>query len=84
MNHNTGAKPSIKKHNTRGKTQAFHFGIWRRYQCVPFITKDSRSNKEKTKAVSDAFLTIICNLVARKIATFTEDYALKIWSKQKR
>ncbi|KAF8667673.1 hypothetical protein AX14_006321 [Amanita brunnescens Koide BX004] len=80
----TGAKPSVKKHmGMRGKKAAFHFGVWRRYQSIPFVTKDSRSSDEKKRAASDAFLTVIRNSVAGKIATFTEHYAPKLWSKQK-
>ncbi|KAF8330978.1 hypothetical protein F5887DRAFT_922898 [Amanita rubescens] len=75
----TGAKPSQKKHLGRGTKPAFHFGVWRRYQNIPFITKDSK----KQKKASDEFLTVLRNFVARKIATFTENYASNLWSKQK-
>ena len=73
----------MKKHMGRGKKAAFHFGVWRGYQNKPFITKDSNSKNEMQKKASDEFLTVVRNSVARKIATFTENYAAKLWSKQK-
>jgi hypothetical protein len=74
----TGAKPSRKKNMGRGKTPAFHFGVWRRYQEIPFITKDSRN------VASDPLLNVIRKSVAGKIATFTENYSPELWSKQKK
>lgn len=74
----TGAKPSRKKDMGRGKRAAFHFGIWRRYQNIPFITKDSRNE------ASDPLVNIIRKTVARKIATFTENYSPMLWLKQKK
>ena len=79
----TGAKPSRLKHKGRGKKPAFHFGIWRRYQNIPFITKDSRSQIEEQNAASDAFLTVIRDSFAREIAALTEHYSPNLWSKQK-
>lgn len=79
----TGARPSIKNDMGRGKKPAFHFGIWRRYESLPFISKDSNYDDENQNAASDAFLTVVRNAVARKIANFTEDYAPNLWSKQK-
>ncbi|KIL57144.1 hypothetical protein M378DRAFT_88260 [Amanita muscaria Koide BX008] len=79
----TGAKPSSVKHTGRGIKPAFHFGIWRRYQSIPFITKDSNSKNENQNVASDAFLMLIRNSFAREIATFTEHYSPKLWAKQK-
>lgn len=80
----TGAKPSRLKHKGRGKKPAFHFGIWRRYQNIPFITKDSKSQNEKQNTAADAFLTVIRDSFAREIAALTENYSPRLWSKQKR
>jgi hypothetical protein len=73
----TGVKPSQKKNMGRGKTAAFHFGVWRRYQAAPFITKDSRN------IASNPLVDIIRKTIARKIVTFTENYSPSLWSKQK-
>ncbi|KAF8325960.1 hypothetical protein F5887DRAFT_881134 [Amanita rubescens] len=78
----TGARPKGKKHKTRSKTPAFHFSVWRRYKKSPFITRDTKSNNCDVRAASDAFLTLLRNHVASKIATFTEYYSPKVWKVQ--
>lgn len=79
----TGAKPSRLKHMGRGKRPVFHFGMWRRYQNIPFITKDSNSGKKEQDAASDDFLMVIHDSFAREIAALVEYYSPKLWSKQK-
>jgi hypothetical protein len=64
----TGAKPLRKKNMGRGKTAVFHFGIWRRYQNIPFITKDSQN------VASDPLVNVIRKTMAGKVVTFTENY----------
>ncbi|KAF8315103.1 hypothetical protein F5887DRAFT_907838, partial [Amanita rubescens] len=61
---------------------AFHFGVWRRYKKSPFIMRDTKSNNCDVRAASDAFLTLLRNRVASKIATFTEYYSPKVWKVQ--
>jgi hypothetical protein len=80
----TGVKPSRLKHEGRGKRPVFHFGMWRRYQNIPFIMKDSWLGNEEQDAASDAFLTVIHDTFAREIAALTENYSPELWSKQKK
>jgi hypothetical protein len=58
--------------------------MWRRYQNIPFVTKDSQSGNEEQDAASDTFLTVICDMFAREIAALTENYSPGLWTKQKK
>jgi hypothetical protein len=78
----TGVSPKGRKHDTRSMTPAFHFGVWRRYKKTPFITSDTKSKNCHVQAASHAFLTLLRNRVASKIATLTEYYAPKVWKIQ--
>ncbi|KAF8346791.1 hypothetical protein F5887DRAFT_882520, partial [Amanita rubescens] len=78
----TGVRPKGKKHKTRSMTAAFHFGVWRRYKKIPFITSDTKSDNCNIQAALDGFLTMLRNRVASKIATFTKYYSPNVWKVQ--
>ena len=77
-----GVKLKHKDSTSRSFSSAYHFGVWRRYKCIPHITRDSNSSEPAVRAASDALMKTLCKYVASKISTFTEQYSPDYWTKQ--
>jgi hypothetical protein len=72
--------PSTRGGSTRSSEAiAYHFGIWRRRQKLPFVTSDSRPDNTRKQGKLNNFLRVIGKHLAPRLRTFIKNYAPAEW-----